>query len=182
MHLTHFIYSYMAMDHSAREETCCCHTGYSFRLATRVRLYASSHRQDNTYHSLCYTSRGVLAGTRNSSIGPLWGIDPTTHCTMIERSYNSFEKDSICTSKTKKEVGFVLGRVISLWHSRCNSESMGCHVLSCSTSTLSRQSTGTDSGPPKRMAIYPMWSQTSDIFYKSEHFCIYSGMGGYKQY
>ena len=27
-------------------------------------LYASSHRQDNTYHSLCYTSRGALAGTR----------------------------------------------------------------------------------------------------------------------
>ena len=29
------------------------------------RLYASSHRQDNTYHGLCYTSRGALAGTRN---------------------------------------------------------------------------------------------------------------------
>ena len=27
-------------------------------------------RQDNTYHGLCYTSRGVLAGTRNSSMGP----------------------------------------------------------------------------------------------------------------
>ena len=26
-------------------------------------------RQDNTYHSLCYTSRGALAGTRNSSMG-----------------------------------------------------------------------------------------------------------------
>ena len=24
----------------------------------------------NTYHSLCYTSRGALAGTRNSSMGP----------------------------------------------------------------------------------------------------------------
>ena len=29
-----------------------------------------SHRQDNTYHGLCYTSRGALAGTRNSSMGP----------------------------------------------------------------------------------------------------------------
>ena len=29
-----------------------------------------SHRQDSTYHSLCYTSRGALAGTRNSSMGP----------------------------------------------------------------------------------------------------------------
>ena len=44
--------------------------GYSFRLIARVLLYAPSHRQDCTYHSLCYTSRGALAGTRNSSIGP----------------------------------------------------------------------------------------------------------------
>ena len=26
--------------------------------------------QDSTYHSLCYTHRGALAGTRNSSMGP----------------------------------------------------------------------------------------------------------------
>ena len=50
-------------------------------------LYPPSHRQDNTYHSLCYTSRGALAGMRNSSMGPpLWRIDPTTHRTMSERS------------------------------------------------------------------------------------------------
>ena len=63
--VTNFIYGYMA-----REETRCGHIGYSFRLAARVVLYASSHRQDNTYHSLCYTSRGALAGTRSSSMGP----------------------------------------------------------------------------------------------------------------
>ena len=40
---------------------------YSFRLAARVPLYASFHRQDSTY--LCYTSRGALPGTRNSSMG-----------------------------------------------------------------------------------------------------------------
>ena len=40
--------------------------GYSFRLTTRVLLYAPSHRQDSTYHGLCYTSRGALAGTRNT--------------------------------------------------------------------------------------------------------------------
>ena len=51
-----------------REETRYCHIGYSFQLAARVLLYASSsQRQDNTYHSLCYTSHGALAGTRNSS-------------------------------------------------------------------------------------------------------------------
>ena len=43
----------------AREETRCHHMGYSFRLAARVLLYAPSHRQDNTYHDLCYTSLGV---------------------------------------------------------------------------------------------------------------------------
>ena len=54
----------------AREETRCRHMGYSFRLAARVLLYASSHRQDSSYHGLCYTSHGALAGTRNSSMGP----------------------------------------------------------------------------------------------------------------
>ena len=54
----------------AREESRCRHIGYSFRLTARFFLYAQSHRQDCTYHSLCYTSRGALAGTRNSSMGP----------------------------------------------------------------------------------------------------------------
>ena len=54
----------------AREETRCHHMGYSFRLAERVLLYVPSHRQDNTYHILCYTSRGALVGTRNSPMGP----------------------------------------------------------------------------------------------------------------
>ena len=54
----------------AREEIRLCHIGYSFRLAARVLLYASSHRHDNTYHSLCYASRGALARTRNSSMSP----------------------------------------------------------------------------------------------------------------
>ena len=40
--------------------------GYSFRVVARVLLYASSHRQDDKYHGLCYTSRGALAGTRNN--------------------------------------------------------------------------------------------------------------------
>ena len=44
--------------------------GYSFRLTPRVILYAPSHKQDSTYHGLCYTSRGALAGTWNSSMGP----------------------------------------------------------------------------------------------------------------
>ena len=65
MHSTHFIYSYMASDLwlrtllILRKETRCCHIGYSYRLTARVLLYAPSHRQDNTYHGLFYTSRGV---------------------------------------------------------------------------------------------------------------------------
>ena len=53
---------------SEREETRCRYMGYSFQLAAIVLLYASSHRQDSTYHSLYYTSRGALAGMRNSTI------------------------------------------------------------------------------------------------------------------
>ena len=60
----------MVKDHTVREETHCHHMGYSFWLPARVLLYASSHRQDNTYHDLCYTSHGALAGTKNSSMGP----------------------------------------------------------------------------------------------------------------
>ena len=49
-----------------RKETRCRHIGYSFRLKARVLLYTPSHRQDITYHGLCFTSRGSLAGTRNT--------------------------------------------------------------------------------------------------------------------
>ena len=75
-HSTHFIYGYMPSDIwlrtilIVRKETRCRHIGYSYRLTARVLLYAPSLRQDNTYHGLCYTSRGALAGTRNSSMGP----------------------------------------------------------------------------------------------------------------
>ena len=46
---------------------------------------ALSHRQDNTYHGLCYTSSGALAGTKNSSMGSPLKIDPTTHRTLLEK-------------------------------------------------------------------------------------------------
>ena len=61
-HSTHFIYSYMVSDILwlrtiliVRKETSCRHIDYSFRLTARVLLYAPSHRQDSTYHGLCYT-------------------------------------------------------------------------------------------------------------------------------
>ena len=58
-------YGYMASDIwlrtilIVRKETRCRHIGYSYRLTAWVLLYASSHRQDSTYHGLCYTSRGA---------------------------------------------------------------------------------------------------------------------------
>ena len=65
----------MAMEiQVARDENRCRHMGYSLQLAARILLYTPSHRLDSTYHGffffLHYTSRGTLAGTRNSSMGP----------------------------------------------------------------------------------------------------------------
>ena len=74
-HSTHFIFTviwrqtWLRTILIVRKETRCRHIGYSFRLTARVLLYALSHRQDSTYHDLCYTSRGGLAGTRNRSMG-----------------------------------------------------------------------------------------------------------------
>ena len=73
-----------------RKETRCRHIGYSFLLTARVLLYAPSHRQDSTNHGLCYTSRGALAGTRNSSMGPpyegsiRWPIAPWANALTTE--------------------------------------------------------------------------------------------------
>ena len=61
----------MVKDHSDSEKGNLLLIGYSYRLTARVLLYAPSHRQDNTYHSLCYTSRGALAGTRTVCFSPV---------------------------------------------------------------------------------------------------------------
>ena len=50
-----------------------------FPINSKELLYAPSHRQDSTYHGLCYTSRGTLAGTRNSSIGVINAVE----CTVL---------------------------------------------------------------------------------------------------
>ena len=82
MHSTHFIYFYMASDIwlrtilIVRKETRCHHIGYSYRLAARVLLYAPSHRQDNTYHGLCYTSRGALTKMLTLTLGSLGRARP----------------------------------------------------------------------------------------------------------
>ena len=66
MHSTQFYFLFMVIWHQTyglrtilivRKETSCHHIGYTLRLTARVLLYAPSHRQDSTYHGLCYTSR-----------------------------------------------------------------------------------------------------------------------------
>ena len=74
--------------------------GYSFRLAARVLLYASSHRQDNTYHGLVTP---VVELWLERDIAQ-WTIDPTTHRTMIERSYHratSSSLEAVCSQVVK---------------------------------------------------------------------------------
>ena len=50
MHSTHFIYGYMASDHKDHSDRGNTLLPYVllFRLAARVLLHVSSHRQDNT--------------------------------------------------------------------------------------------------------------------------------------
>ena len=54
-----YVVRHMVKDHSDSERgNRSRHIGFSIRLATRVLLYASFHREDNTYH-------GTLVGTKN---------------------------------------------------------------------------------------------------------------------
>ena len=80
---------HMVKNDSAREETRCCHMGYSFQLAARVLLYALSYRQDSTYQRLCYASCIALTGMRNSTMGSPWDLDLTTHRTMSRTAYTT---------------------------------------------------------------------------------------------
>ena len=62
----------MVKDHSDSEKgNPLPPHGLLFLISSKVLLYASSHRQDNTYHGLCYTCRGALAVAINSPMGPL---------------------------------------------------------------------------------------------------------------
>ena len=74
-HSTHVILrlygvEHMVKDHSDSERgnPLPAH-GLLFPISNKGSLYAPFHRQDSTYHGLCYTSRGALAGTRNRSMG-----------------------------------------------------------------------------------------------------------------
>ena len=131
----------MVKDHSdRREKTHCCHIGYSFRLATRVLLYASSHRQDNTSHSLCYTSHGALAGTRNSSLGPphegsiRWPIAPWANSLTTELHLAPLVKEVRKCGFFKTTVADVLCLPLCLANAGSNSEIL--HLFTATSSAL----------------------------------------------
>ena len=53
----------MVKDHSGSERgNPLLPHGLRFPSSSKGSLYASFHRQDNTYHGLCYTSLGTVAG------------------------------------------------------------------------------------------------------------------------
>ena len=145
---------------------------YSFRLAARVLLYASSHRQDSTYHGLCYTSRGALAGTRNSSMGPPhegsirrpiapWANALTTELHLaphtIERSYHR------ATSRSPHN-WTLYHRATSRSHSNWDDHemvrlSMSSSVNSLVCSELLSSINKISSSVPKRFLATSNWSQ-----------------------
>ena len=60
---------HMVKDHSNSERgNPLPPHGLLFSINSMVFLYASCHRQDNTYHGLCYTSRLTLAETRDCTL------------------------------------------------------------------------------------------------------------------
>ena len=72
-HSTHFIYGYMASDmvkdHSDSEKGNPL-PPHRLLFPINSRFFYMHHPTDRiTYHSLCYTSRGALTVTRNSSMG-----------------------------------------------------------------------------------------------------------------
>ena len=119
-----------------REETCCGHIGYSLWITARVLLYTPSHRQDSTYHGLCYPSHGTLAGTRNSSMGsphegsirrPIapWAnalttelhlapLDSATRNNTFYRQY--IHSDIMCENVSYSAVLFYFFTVLSMLH------------------------------------------------------------------
>ena len=78
MHSTHFylwLYGigHMVKDHSDSERgNPLPPHGLLFPISSKGSFIfiIPQNRQDNTYHGVCYTIRGALAGTRNSSMGP----------------------------------------------------------------------------------------------------------------
>ena len=90
--------TYMVKDHSdsERENPLPPH-GLLFPISSKGSFICTT-TENRTYHGICYTSRGTLAGTRNSSMCPPWRIDPMTHRTTSERFHNEATSQSSSTN------------------------------------------------------------------------------------
>ena len=97
-----------------RKETRCRHIGYSFRLAARVLLYASSHRQDGTPVVEHWLEREIAQW-----VHPMKGRsdDPSHHeRTLLLRSYISLlhTYSHLQTFMTRHDLsGFIWGFIAS---------------------------------------------------------------------
>ena len=98
-----------------------------------LRLYGVSHmvkdhsdsekgdRQDNTYHGLCYTSRGALTGTRNSSMGPPHGgsirrpIAPWANAVTMELHLAPGKREVIWLSRGAIQVIIIIIIIIIIY-------------------------------------------------------------------
>ena len=95
MHSTHFILRLYGVTHMVKDHSDCERGNpllphrLLFPISSKGSLYASSHRQDTTYHSLCNTCHGALAGMRNGSMGsPHEGSIRRPIAHVSERSYH----------------------------------------------------------------------------------------------
>ena len=101
----------MVKGHSDSERgNRCRHMGYYFRLTARVLLYAPSHRQDNTYHGLCYISLDHwLERIIAQWVHPMKdrSDDPSHHeLTLLPRSYISlpYTEQNVLYCRAVKEL------------------------------------------------------------------------------
>ena len=68
------------------------------------------HPTDRIAHTTAFvTPVGALTGTKNSSMGPPWRIDPTTYRTMSERSYHG------ATFRSPTPIEHIHEIIISCW-------------------------------------------------------------------
>ena len=65
------VFGHMVKDHSVGEKKPATATSYATLFnCNHQGIFYMYHPTDSTYHGLCYTSSGALAGSRNSSMGP----------------------------------------------------------------------------------------------------------------
>ena len=103
----------MVMDQSVKEQTHYHYfLGWLFPISSKWFLYASSHRQDSTYQSLC----GALVGLAN--IAPPWRIVPVSYtiwCSMIELHFAPYQIWYQITSWPFSQKGAINGSLLGFF-------------------------------------------------------------------